>query len=172
MPCRMAWQPTLVFLPRESPWTKEPGGLQSRVRHDWSNWARMHAVRIKLLKIVNGCYDLSHNMTKLWLTWLNHSMTWLHFWHERGHKTVIYCFEYVIGVFICYFISFSSLPKKQKLFFLSHWWGNWDSEVLDCYSPKEIKYCRLCNNTGPWISNPVLTLHLCGSQKESRFPNF
>ena len=25
----MAWQPTPVFLPGESPWTEEPGGLQS-----------------------------------------------------------------------------------------------------------------------------------------------
>jgi len=35
---RRAWQPTLVFLPGESPWTEEPGGLQSmgsqRVGHD------------------------------------------------------------------------------------------------------------------------------------------
>ena len=35
-----AWQPTPVFLPGESPWTEEPGGLQStgsqRVRHDWA----------------------------------------------------------------------------------------------------------------------------------------
>ena len=33
-----AWQPTPVFLPGESPWTEEPGGLQSmgsqRVGHD------------------------------------------------------------------------------------------------------------------------------------------
>ena len=33
------WQPTLEFLPGESPWTEEPGGLQSmesqRVGHDW-----------------------------------------------------------------------------------------------------------------------------------------
>ena len=33
-------QPTPVFLPRESPWTEEPGGLQSlgsqRVWHDWA----------------------------------------------------------------------------------------------------------------------------------------
>ena len=29
IPCRRAWQPTPVFLPRESPWTDEPGGLQS-----------------------------------------------------------------------------------------------------------------------------------------------
>ena len=32
------WQPTPVFLPRESPWTEEPGGLQSmglqRVGHE------------------------------------------------------------------------------------------------------------------------------------------
>ena len=37
-PWRRAWQPTLVSLPGESPWTEEPGGLQSlgsqRVGHD------------------------------------------------------------------------------------------------------------------------------------------
>ena len=36
---REACQPTWVFLPRESPWTEEPGRLQSmvsqRVGHDW-----------------------------------------------------------------------------------------------------------------------------------------
>ena len=34
-----AWQPTPVFLPGESPWTEEPGGLEfigsQRVGHDW-----------------------------------------------------------------------------------------------------------------------------------------
>ena len=38
IPWRRAWQPTPVFLPGESPWTEEPGGLQSmglqRVGHD------------------------------------------------------------------------------------------------------------------------------------------
>ena len=38
VPWRRAWQPTPVFLPRESPWTEDPGGLQSmrsqRVGHD------------------------------------------------------------------------------------------------------------------------------------------
>ena len=37
-PRRRVWQPTAVFLPGESPWTEEPGRLQSmglqRVRHD------------------------------------------------------------------------------------------------------------------------------------------
>ena len=37
-PWRRAWQPTPVFLPRESPWTEEPGGLQfmglQRVAHN------------------------------------------------------------------------------------------------------------------------------------------
>ena len=36
---RRAWQPIPVFLPGESPWTEEPGQLQSmglqRVGHDW-----------------------------------------------------------------------------------------------------------------------------------------
>ena len=39
IPLRKAWQPTSVFLPEESPWTEEPGGLQSmgsqRVGNDW-----------------------------------------------------------------------------------------------------------------------------------------
>ena len=41
IPWRRAWQPTPAFLPGASPWTKEPGGLQSielqRVGHDWSD---------------------------------------------------------------------------------------------------------------------------------------
>jgi len=38
IPFRRAWQPTQVFLPGKSPWTKESGGLQpiasQRVGHD------------------------------------------------------------------------------------------------------------------------------------------
>ena len=38
IPWRRVWQPTPVFLPGKSPWTEEPGELQSmgfqRVRHD------------------------------------------------------------------------------------------------------------------------------------------
>ena len=40
IPWRRAWQPTPVFLPGESPWTEEPGGLQSmgsqRVGRSWA----------------------------------------------------------------------------------------------------------------------------------------
>ena len=39
IPWRRKWQPTPVFLPGESPWTEEPGGLQSmgsqRAGHNW-----------------------------------------------------------------------------------------------------------------------------------------
>ena len=46
---RRAWQPTLVFLPGESPWTEKPGGLQSmglqRVGHDWANKHTQHIRR-------------------------------------------------------------------------------------------------------------------------------
>ena len=46
IPWRKAWQPTPVFLPRESPWTEEPGRLQSmgsqRVRHGGNNSAHTH----------------------------------------------------------------------------------------------------------------------------------
>ena len=43
IPWRRVWQPTLVFLPGEFPWTEEPCWLQSiesqRAGHIWSNWA-------------------------------------------------------------------------------------------------------------------------------------
>ena len=46
IPWRRAWQPTPVFLPGESPWTEEPGGLQSmgsqRVRHRWATKSSFH----------------------------------------------------------------------------------------------------------------------------------
>ena len=34
IPWRKAWKPTPVFLPGESPWTEEPGGLQSMGRKE------------------------------------------------------------------------------------------------------------------------------------------
>ena len=40
IPWRMAWQPSPVFLPGDSPWTDEPDKLESmwsqRVKHDWA----------------------------------------------------------------------------------------------------------------------------------------
>ena len=46
IPWRRKWQPTPVFLPRKSPWTEEPGGLQSmglqRAEQDWSSWTYMY----------------------------------------------------------------------------------------------------------------------------------
>ena len=44
IPWRRAWQPTPVFLPEESPWTEEPGGLQSLgLQKAGHSLARMHA---------------------------------------------------------------------------------------------------------------------------------
>ena len=44
---RRAWGYTLVFLPGESPWTEQPGKLQSmgsqRVGHDWNDLAFTHS---------------------------------------------------------------------------------------------------------------------------------
>ena len=47
IPGRRAGQPTPVFLPGESPWTEEPGRLQSmesqRVTHDGSTKHKKHS---------------------------------------------------------------------------------------------------------------------------------
>ena len=51
-PWRRAWQPTPVFLPGESPWPEEPGGLQStgsqRVGHDWATKHTAQLYKISL----------------------------------------------------------------------------------------------------------------------------
>ena len=48
IPWRRAWQPTPIFLPSESPWTEDPGELQSiesqRVGHDWRDLAHTHTL--------------------------------------------------------------------------------------------------------------------------------
>ena len=47
IPSRRKWQHTAVVLPGESPWTEEPGGLQSmgsqRVEHDRSNLTQRYS---------------------------------------------------------------------------------------------------------------------------------
>ena len=52
IPWRRAWQPTLVFLPRESPWTEEPGRLQSMGHKPLDNTEQsMKAVRLTTIII-------------------------------------------------------------------------------------------------------------------------
>ena len=60
---RRAWQPTLVFLLVESPWTEEPGGLSSmgsqRVENDWSNRAQTWHKSFKVYLDVIACVRVS-----------------------------------------------------------------------------------------------------------------
>ena len=55
IPCRRKWQPTPVFLPKESRGTEEPGRLQSiglqRVRHDRINLACTHKYKTEPLSL-------------------------------------------------------------------------------------------------------------------------
>ena len=56
------WQPTPVFFPGESPWTEEPGGLQSvglqRVRYDWVTIT--HAQLTCTCPWASGCHTRQH----------------------------------------------------------------------------------------------------------------
>ena len=57
---RRTWQPTSIFLPGESPWTEEPGGLQSmglqRIGHDWmtkhSAWFTCYACKYQNIPFI------------------------------------------------------------------------------------------------------------------------
>ena len=53
MPWRRAWQPTPVFLPGESSWTEEPGGLLSMVSQTvWYSWVTNHSTAQGLTNVV------------------------------------------------------------------------------------------------------------------------
>ena len=52
IPWRMKWQSIPVFLPGETPWTEEPGGLQfvgsQRVGQDWASNTHTHNTVVRL----------------------------------------------------------------------------------------------------------------------------
>ena len=56
VPWRRAWQPTLVFLLGESPWTEEPGGLQSMGLA--KSWTRLSACLCCTPPLLSGCVSL------------------------------------------------------------------------------------------------------------------
>ena len=48
IPWRRKWQPTPVFLPGESPWTEEPGGLSPWGRRELDTTEQLTQYRISL----------------------------------------------------------------------------------------------------------------------------
>ena len=66
IPWRRAWQPTPVFLSGESPWTEEPGGLQSiglqRVGHDWETRHTMHSLFQWVCFFIDFTYEWDHTL--------------------------------------------------------------------------------------------------------------
>ena len=62
IPRRRAWQPTPVFLPGESPWTEEPGRLQSMgSQRDGHNWVTFtfNSLHLHFPKCVTSLISLS-----------------------------------------------------------------------------------------------------------------
>ena len=85
IPWRRAWEPTPVFLPGESLWTEDPGGLQSlglqRFERDWSDWACMHAPGGSkgktLTKSEIWCHLIKHMNQPRPLGWSESFIIWL-----------------------------------------------------------------------------------------------
>ena len=80
IPWRRPWQPSPTFLPGESPWTEEHGGLQSmgsqRIEHDWAskhNTAQAHVYIFVFLsqnictEVVNNTYTLNFKLNLVFL---------------------------------------------------------------------------------------------------------
>ena len=105
------WQFTPVFLPGESPWTEEPGGLQStgsqRVGHNRSDVACMHPV----LKAYSQHTDLHHN----WLNRVLHGCTVEEKIARARDLSRNTC------KFLDYMHSFSAVQRSMHFFFPSYY---------------------------------------------------
>ena len=68
IPWKTQWQLTIVFFPGESPWTEEPGRLQSmglqRVGHNWTIFTICHLLATKLKEIYLTCLYLGFFICK------------------------------------------------------------------------------------------------------------
>ena len=70
-PWRRTWQPTPAFLPGESPWTEEAGGLQSlgsqRVGHNWiTKCSTAHYQRNIRTRLLSKCKLINILKSKNW----------------------------------------------------------------------------------------------------------
>ena len=88
IPWRRACQPTPVFLPGESPWTEEPGGLRSiglqRVGHNWSDVARRRAVILHTQYYTLGFTTIyCHSLEVLYTHFLLHNISPRCLWFSK-----------------------------------------------------------------------------------------
>ena len=64
IPWRRAWQPTPVFLPGESPWTEEPGGLHG----PWGHKESATTERLSTAQHIHQqkCFNLGYSVIIMW----------------------------------------------------------------------------------------------------------
>ena len=88
IPWRRAQQSTPVFLPGESPWTEEPGRLQSirsqRVGHDWSDLAHTCTSGMK------DKLQSSWTISQLLSVDLDASFSSRHYWHPGPDNSLLF----------------------------------------------------------------------------------
>ena len=113
IPWRKAWQPTPVFLLGESPWTGEPGRLQSVgllwVKHDWvSKHTHTHTP------------THTHTEYHLWVIWQKMLFAnMIKLWTLRWRDNLILSM-WAIN-------TFPSTKEGERN--LTHWWG--EGKVID-----------------------------------------
>ena len=149
----LGWEPTPVFLAAESPWTEEPGGLQSlgspRVRHDWAQ----HSMRQDELS--EGS-QMSYLLLKIFKWPL--AARRLGFIYLENKYTLNFK---VANLFLCFFVYFclfwrimkSSIPSVVSLALFSF-------AQLVCGMSIHIVACRY--NSTMFIADAVLQFsYLC-----------
>ena len=92
IPWRRAWQLTPVYLPGESPWTEEPGGLQS-MESQSRTWLSYFTLLLHCRWIIYHLSQTPHS--QLWRVAATHnSHICLHSGNRNGHNPVLtQCFS-------------------------------------------------------------------------------
>ena len=117
IPWRRAWQPTSVFLPGDSPWTEEPGGLQStgsqRVTHNWTTEAE-HNTTSHNLRPHPSSFTLPFiHLSSLVLLFLR--MLLLFFLFNINFSAIIFFIKHCINCIPYFFICFVFTSHHLKM---------------------------------------------------------
>ena len=158
----MAWQPSPVFLPGESPWTEEPGRLQStgsqRAGHDWatkhsnhetsSNWSESYPWKKAPDPVV--VYHIMFLGHKKWWSFL-----FVNYPRRGKHYLSIFYRQEIQGLRRAKALSLSNLANMPTA-----WHFQENAQKTQCLK-MFLKY--LCDKPGLETSGPCFWPHLkCG----------
>ena len=113
IPWRRAWQPTPVVLPRKSHRQRSLAGDHgvTRVRHNWSYWAHVHAPSADIIFQHHKALSLKRNYS-IWWPFKNEN------WNDFSQQLFIWSYSFWKSLFKNASMTYSELSSGQAILVL------------------------------------------------------